>query len=171
MTIQPKIRNAALVAALAAVTATAWATSETLSPSVYVPAPTVSTEASSPEQQAEPVVAVSDSLAPNESVVAPDEATAPAPRLVQREVVEPPVTVEERRLTTDQRIQADVIDRIAQAANLSGKIGVESHDSMVTLTGYTSTSGQAYRAGKLARAVIGVREVDNQIRPRVGGSV
>jgi osmotically-inducible protein OsmY len=53
---------------------------------------------------------------------------------------------EKRRPSNDERIQAD-------------------------LTGYTSTVGQATRAGWDARSVMGVKYVQNHIRPRVGGSV
>ena len=151
MTIRPKIRNAALVAGLAAVAATAWATNDHAVPPGYEP------------------VSVDESLAPNESVVAPsDERTVP---VVEHSVAQPPLIVEERRLTLDQRIQADVIDRLSGSQRISGKIGVESQGAHVTLTGYTSTAAQAERAGRIARGVSGVRNVDNQIRPRIGGLV
>src|SRR5260221_10164477 len=78
--------------------------------------------------------------------------------------------MEESRLTEDQRIQAVVMDRIATMAYISGKIGVESNDSVVTLSGWTSTAGQADRAGRTARGVTGVRYVQNEIRPRIGGA-
>jgi osmotically-inducible protein OsmY len=45
---------------------------------------------------------------------------------------------------------------------------VESHDAVVTLTGYTTTGGQAMRAARAAGSVQGVRYVQNEIRPRVG---
>lgn len=158
MNSQAKVRNAVLVAALAAVTATAWATSEP--------------------------VTVSETLAPNETVVMPDESEVTpgseagiAPRIerpapvAERRAAQPPITIEERRLTLDERIQADVMDRIASMPNISGKIGVESREAVVTLTGYTSTAGQAYRAGREARSIHGVKSVQNEIRPRIGGSV
>ena len=63
------------------------------------------------------------------------------------------------------------MDRIAGSQRISGKIGVESQGARVTLTGYTSTAAQADRAGRIARGVSGVSAVDNQIRPRIGGSV
>ena len=167
MTIRPKIRNAALVAALAAVTATAWATNELAAAPGTIPdnAHMISTETSA----LAPVVTVDDSLAPNESVVAPGEERAVP--VVDRSVTQPPLTIEERRLSLDQRIQADVMDRIAGSQRISGKIGVESQGARVTLTGYTSTAAQADRAGRIARGVPGVNAVDNQIRPRIGGSV
>ena len=156
-----KIRNAALAGALAAVSiATAWATS------------------ASPSRP----VALHDSLAPDETVVTDTPAAvagdAPAAPVEDRSIVadrasvaQPSLNIEQRRLSRDQRIQADVMDKLAMNRNLSGKIGVESHDAVVTLTGYTSTAGQAWRAGRDARSVVGVRYVDNQVRARVGGSV
>jgi hypothetical protein len=175
----PKIRTLTLVAALAAVTATAWATNESLSNAQYVPA---NTSEAGPRQVWTPdaQVTASESLEANEAVVSHSETTtattpaaapaAPAP-VVERSVARDPITIEERRLTLDERIQADVMDKLARNDNLSGKIGVETRDAVVTLTGYTSTSGQAYRAGREARSVIGVRYVENHIRPRVGGSI
>jgi hypothetical protein len=167
MDIRPKVRNAVLLGALAAVTATAWATSEEMSDdSAYVP-PAVQTVVVTPS---EPVV-VSESLAPTETVVTTTETViVPAPAIiVDRTVTQPAVTIEERRLTEDQRIQAVVMDRLA-TSNISGKIGVESNDSVVTLSGWTTTAMQADRASRTARGVIGVRYVQNEIRPRIGGS-
>lgn len=183
------VRNAALAAALAAVAATAWAATE-LSNSTWIPAPaaedtsarvmpleaaaiprvtTVVTEvpaASEPLSSSEP-------LPSNEHVPAASEVRerAMAERPVQRTATQPPITIEERHLTLDERIQADIIDRIAQAPNISGKIGVESRDAIVTLSGWTTTAGQARRVVRYAYAVEGVKDVQNEIRPRVGGSI
>ncbi len=183
---QPRIRNALLVAALAAVTATAWATSETLTPSNWMPAR--ATEATSAATPAEPV-ATKETLAPGETVVTPSEsAAAPIPPAApypmatlpeaKRETVaapagvpQPPITIEERALSLDERIQAAVMDTLATTPDLDGKIGVESEDAVVTLTGFTYTRGQAWRAERAAASVKGVRYVQNQIRPRIGGSV
>jgi hypothetical protein len=97
---------------------------------------------------------------------------APARTLMNEGALQAPITIERRRLTLDERIQGNVMDiLLMQAANLSGKIGVESEDAVVTLTGYTTTVGQAQRAARYASSVEGVRAVQNQIRPRVGGSV
>lgn len=179
----PKVRNAILVAAIATVTltATAWATSETVTSSSWVPYSKPMVEATTISVPAEPVVvkepiAPSETLAPNETVVTQTETTTvhTAPRehvAVPRSELQPAITIEERRLSLDQRIQLTVMDRLASAPNLSGKIGVESNDAVVTLTGYTVTAGQAWRAERVARSVDGVRYVQNQIRPRIGGSV
>ena len=170
MRFHPKVRNAALVGALAAVAATAWATHETvvIKDSAYVPAYTVAVEEPAPvvvSEKSEPI----DALSPNERVIlAADER---APVIERSTIAQPAITIEQRRLSNDERIQAQVMDRIAGMRNLSGKIGVESHDAVVRLTGYTATSGQAYRAGREASSVMGVKYVQNEIRPRVGGSV
>jgi hypothetical protein len=161
MNIKPKVRNVALVGALAAVAATAWAASD-----AYYPASTsiaIETPAAAPSG----VVPAEESLSPNEAIV-PDAQAAP---VVDRSVAQPSINVEARRLTLDERIQSQVMDKLASNERLGGKIGVESHDAVVRLTGYTRTVGQAWRAESDARSVIGVRYVQNEIRPRVGGSV
>lgn len=168
MSIRPKVRNAALVGALAAaVTATAWATNAS-----WVPDPRPA-QAEAPAAT-EPL-AVDQTLSPNESVVATTDA-APATEatpvaVADRNVAQPGIVVEDRRLTVDQRIQGDVMDRIANMRNVSGKVGVTSQDSVVRLTGYTVTAGQARRVASEARGVTGVKDVQNEIRARIGGSV
>ena len=84
------IRNAALVAALAAVAATAWAATEYAEPVVIEQHETLVTPA-------EPVI-VQETVATTETVVVPATA-APAP-VIERNA---PITVEDRRLTVDQR--------------------------------------------------------------------
>jgi hypothetical protein len=155
MNIRPKIRNAALVGALAAVAATAWATNESTSAD-YGPVNPVAVE-------------TSEVLLPGETVVTTSEHLYVP--VVDQSVSQPGITIEERRLSEDERIQAAVMDKLASNSRLSGKIGVESRDAVVTLTGYTSTAGQAYRAGREAHGVMGVKYVQNEIRPRIGGSV
>ena len=81
------------------------------------------------------------------------------------------IVVEERRLTVDERIELEVMDRLASNRQLSGKIGVESRGAVVRLTGWTRTVGQARRAEREARSVRSVRYVQNEIRARVGGAV
>jgi len=163
---QTKIRRAALVGALAAVTATAFAM-------------TASGEAQLDASGTQGVIVAekpSVYLEPNESIVEessplvsqPPVVTEEAVTVAQRPTAQPPVTVETRRLTLDERIQGDVMDVIYNMPNISGKIGVESHDAVVTLTGYTTTGGQAWRAAREAGRITGVRYVNNEIRPRVG---
>jgi hypothetical protein len=174
MNFRPQLRLPVLAAALAATAVSAWAMSNsTLVPAYGEPPPL---EARPLVQEVPAVVANDDGLSPNEEVVTTTTTTNAAPaapkvHLAPVSEVPPrePITVEQQRLTLDQRIQADVIDLLARNPNLSGKIGVVSEDAVVTLTGYTTTSGMAWRAGRDARGVIGVRHVVNEIRPRVGG--
>jgi osmotically-inducible protein OsmY len=60
--------------------------------------------------------------------------------------------------------------RIGNDSRLTGTVGVETRDSNVTLTGLLTTPGQARMAGQDAREVDGVRNVENRIRTKVGGS-
>ena len=169
------LRNAGLAAALATVTATAWATSEAL-----FTAPTQSTIVPIDQKVLNPPppvpVAARDTLEENESIVTSNDTMPaqrierPAPVAVERVEAEPPITIEHKRLTLDERIQAEVMDRLATAPHLSGKIGVETHDAVVTLTGLVTTTGQAHRAGREAGRVEGVRYVENRVRAKVGGS-
>lgn len=156
---QTNIRRAALVAALAAVTATAWAVNEDTNAQLY--------STSTPG-----VVVAEDStqrgLDANEAIVEAPVAGYEVAPVAERAEAQPPVTVEQRRLTLDERIQGNVMDAIYNMPNINGKIGVESHDAVVTLTGYTTTGGQAWRAAREAGKVTGVRYVQNEIRPRVG---
>lgn len=174
---RPNVRISALAAALVLSAASAWAMHElrdsSLVPSWKVAEPTPGARADAqPTPPAEPVVATETATAttttttmtPGERIAQPDAVATPAPALPR----EPAIAVEVPRLTVDQRIQADVMDALARMPNVSGKIGVVSEDSVVTLTGYTTTSGQAMRAGREAGRVEGVRYVVNEIRPRIG---
>lgn len=167
---QLKLRNAALVAALAAVTATAWATSEYVTTTTYsdLQKDVVVVQSETIAAPAEPIV-ITETLTTTETLIVPAQ-PAPAP-VVERSVVQPTLTIEDRRLTVDQRIQALVMDKLALAPNISGKIGVESNDAVVTLTGYTVTAAQGQRAGRHAGSIEGVKYVKNEIRARIGGSV
>lgn len=81
-----------------------------------------------------------------------------------------PITVEERRLTADGRIQADVISRLRAMDNIQGLIGVEANGGAVRLTGLVTTTGQAYRAGREALNASGVQNVENSVRSRLGAT-
>ena len=165
----------ALATAFAAVTATAWATTETLKLVPSTTIPTVVLEEH--ELKAAAPLRTEDTLAPNETVIAIERPapvlhapSRPAP-VGRTAVAQPPIVIEEKAMSPDERIQSEVMDHLAYADNLSGRIGVESHDAVVTLTGYTVTAAQAQRAERMARSVDGVRGVDNRIRARIGGSV
>jgi len=113
----------------------------------------------------------------SETVVTPLQVNVPAtePATTAEPVIvpvpaspEPSITVTEQRLTVDERIQADVMDVIRRNETLTGKVGVESNDQVVTLSGWLVNSGQIMRANRDARSVDGVRYVVNEIRPKVG---
>ncbi len=78
------------------------------------------------------------------------------------------VLVERRALDVDKRIQRDAMNVIAKLPNMSGKVGVESRDAIVHLSGWTLTPGQSLRAEKAVIRVKGVKQVRNEIRPRMG---
>lgn len=176
MILHPKARTTLLAAALAASGMSAWAAYS----SSYIPSygPGVTVREASVLATEPARVADEHALLPNERIVTIEEAplattaplAVPAPVAVPAATrAEPPITITQPRLTDDQRIQGDVMELLARNPNLSGRIGVVTVDRVVTLTGYTLTSGQAWRAGRDARAVEGVRHVVNEIRPRVGG--
>lgn len=79
------------------------------------------------------------------------------------------IVVTAPRATEDDLIAADVVDRIASDPRVSGTVGVDTWRNDVTLTGRVATRGQADRAERDARGAAGVREVNNLIRPSVGG--
>ncbi|HYC37253.1 MAG TPA: BON domain-containing protein [Usitatibacter sp.] len=132
---------------------------------------------------------VSDSLTPDETVVAAPhtspvhEAVAPQPalapskpaeakRVVAARETEPPrsrIQVEARRLPgTDRRVQLAAMKALRGMSDITGRIRVEAKNSVVRLSGWTLTSGQSLRAEKAALRVSGVKGVVNQIRPRLG---
>ena len=85
---------------------------------------------------------------------------------------EPAITVEAPRYyNDDQRINADVVDAIANDSRVRGNsnIGVQTYRGNVQLTGRVTTPNQRDYAGEDASSVAGVDEVTNLIRPRVGG--
>lgn len=172
---RPTARLTLLAAALAA-SAASWASYQsTLIPAPAAPAEALATPLTTTRV---PPADVEATLDANETVVTveappagPSIAAPPQSAIVPAaQPREPAIEVTRPRLTPDQRIQADVIDLLARNPDISGKIGVVAENAVVTLTGYTATSGQAHRAARAARGVDGVREVSNHIRPRVGGS-
>lgn len=88
------------------------------------------------------------------------------------EVVEerPQVIVTAPLLTRDQAITQDVVDTLASDPRLSGRIGVETRNRTVELSGRVATPGQVRMAERDAKSVPGVREVQSQLRSSVGGS-
>ena len=81
----------------------------------------------------------------------------------------PDIVVTAPRADEDTLITMDVADRIATNPGISGQVGVETFRNDVTLTGRVTTPGMVDRAEREAKSVPGVREVENRLRPRVGG--
>jgi hyperosmotically inducible periplasmic protein len=173
------LRNASLVGALAALAATSWAVNEAPTPaSDETPSATTrETEAivadtdAQLEEQSPPIEerVATDRVMPLEAAAIP--AAPAATPVVETSAAQPPITVEAPRLSLDERIQSQVMDLLARAPDVSGRIGVESNDAVVTLSGYTTSAAQAQRAVRYAYTVDGVRNVNNEIRARVGGSL
>jgi BON domain len=120
------------------------------------------------------VIAQSDTLPADETPLAPstDEAQAPVPAAATEAnppYTEPPITVTISPQDRDTLINKDVMDALANEPNLSGKIGVETNNQVVTLSGRVGTTGQVDRAGRIARGVTDVNEVQNLLHARVGG--
>ena len=86
---------------------------------------------------------------------------APAPYASEEIIVTAP------RITEDQRITEDVVDRIASDPKITGQVGVETYRNTVTLTGKVRSPQQVDQAATDARSVPGVREVNNEIRSRM----
>jgi len=96
--------------------------------------------------------------------------TAPEPTVTEVIYEAPAITVEAPRLTEDQRITSDVMDVLASDPYLSGRIGVETRDRDVNLSGTVATPGQIRRAVRGAKSVPGVDNVTSQLHPRVGAN-
>ncbi len=81
----------------------------------------------------------------------------------------PPIVVTETRGSQDLLITSGVVDALSQDARLAGRIGVETLDGDVELTGIVTTAGQSRQAERDAMSVSGVRRVHNQLATRIGG--
>ena len=94
---------------------------------------------------------------------------APSTYYTPREVVyeSAPIGVEAPALTTDQAINNAGVDRLATNPRLTGRIGVETYDRNVELTGVVTNPRQAELAERDARSVSGVRSVQNELRTRL----
>lgn len=106
---------------------------------------------------------------PHESAPAPTYYSTP-PTVTEVVYEAPRITVEAPRLTDDQRITDDVVHVLAHDPYLSGRIGVETRDQDVSLTGTVTTPGQVRRAVRDAKSVWGVRNVTSELRPKVGAN-
>ena len=82
--------------------------------------------------------------------------------------VGPATVITGSRSAEDQAINADVMERIANDPQISGRVGVDTQRNVVTLSGRVATTVQADRAARHAMRTPGVREVDNQLRSHPG---
>ena len=197
----PKVGSSVLVGVLAFVAVTAWVAMEVVpdalnkSTRVFEPVPAQSrlipvSESLAPNEglvtyspPAPVTTAAAEDPAPatpaSRQRVAPRKVVAPAAKRVAAPArpveatarTHAPIIVEGRRYTHDERIEQLVSQRIASNPRLDGKIAVESKDAVVRLSGWTRPVGQARLAEQDARSVRSVRQVRNEIRPRIGGSV
>jgi osmotically-inducible protein OsmY len=81
----------------------------------------------------------------------------------------PQIIVTETRGNQDLLITRGVVDALSQDARLAGRIGVETLDGDVELTGIVTTAGQSRQAERDAMSVSGVRHVHNELATRIGG--
>lgn len=164
--------TALVLAAGAALAAPAFA--ETVTYFIWDPVTRTYVERS--VERSDPAIAVAPSVtysAPPSTTtyVAPATTSVAPPTVTYYEPVRygPDIVVTAPRASEDPLITGEVMDRIASDPNISGRVGVETYRNDVTLTGRVATQGQADRAERHARAVEGVDEVTNLVRPRVGG--
>lgn len=187
MEFQPK----ALLVGLGLVAATVWTVADLLPEPPA--APTIDARATAPLPALQPV-SLEESLSPNEQLVTladaqPAAATAPrpvhpapppasrpkavvkrpAPRAVAVNARAARAAAAQRRAPGDENLRLQVVDALGRTPSLHGAIAVESRESVVRLSGYTITAGQAHRAGRAAASVPGVKRVQNDLRPRLGG--
>ncbi|HWH38803.1 MAG TPA: BON domain-containing protein [Usitatibacter sp.] len=80
---------------------------------------------------------------------------------------EPPIVVRPGD-DDDAALNQDVVETLALDPRLSGRIGVETHDRDVNLSGIVGTEGQALRAERDAMSVYGVSNVHNELTTRIG---
>jgi hypothetical protein len=164
------VRDATLVAGLTAIAVTAFTTyGAELGEATWIPAPNV-VEITTPIVQVETLSPGEEIITESVPLLSPERAMPLEAAALPATGSQPRIVIERRRLTQDERIRADIVDLLAQAPDLSGRIGVETRGAVVVLSGYTTTAGQAHRVARYASRVQGVRSVQNEIRPRVGGS-
>lgn len=184
MKFRPDLRMTLLAAALAATAASAYAAySSSLIPAFTADAPPPQAEAKAlpaPSTEKEMALEANESVVVIEDVEAPAspaatnrapivERSRPAPTPVAEAArAEDSITITKPRLTEDQRIHAEVMERLASNPRLTGRVGVESHDSVVYLSGRLATPGQVDLAERDARSIRGVRAVQNEIQSRIG---
>lgn len=151
MTHRSKV-SVTLFLALSALAATGFATPEVVDVDAHALHP-------APQSQPQPA-----------APVAPAPISAPVDRAAVPDIehYSLPLTVTAPRPSTDELLRNAVVDRLATDPRLAGRIGVESYRHVVSLTGRVTSPAQAERAEAIARAVDGVRDVENYLTTRVG---
>jgi osmotically-inducible protein OsmY len=127
-------------------------------------------EPETPVEQAKEAAPIADEVPVTtikEAPVVEEVQPQPANPVIQAKNA-PSIEVTAPPLTQDQAINRDVVEILQNNPRLTGKIGVETRDREVTLTGVVVTPGQVYLAANDARSVEGVRYVYNQLRSKVG---
>ncbi|HUL94602.1 MAG TPA: BON domain-containing protein, partial [Usitatibacter sp.] len=77
-------------------------------------------------------------------------------------------TVTAQRRTPDELITEDVVKAIQAEPNISGNVGVETYQRVVTLTGRVTSQGQVDRVGRAAMKVVDRDvEVRNLVRSKL----
>ena len=106
--------------------------------------------------------------APTVTYVEPAPVTyiAPAPIETQQTII---VTAP-RNADDDYLINSGVADTIAADPGIRGHVETQTYRNTVTLGGRVTTPGMVDRVERDARSVDGVRDVENFVRPVVGGS-
>jgi osmotically-inducible protein OsmY len=83
--------------------------------------------------------------------------------------VEDPIIVTAPYMTEDEAITSEVMDRIYNDPGITGRVGVDTFNNVVTLSGRVGTPWQADKAVRHAQNTPGVREVNTQLMSRIGG--
>lgn len=98
-------------------------------------------------------------------------ATLSIPAFAQ-DVVAPdsPIIVTEPRLSQDDSITQQVMEALAADSRLAGRIGVQTLDREVELSGIVTNASQSRQAERDARSVYGVLHVRNTLSTRIGTS-
>ena len=81
-----------------------------------------------------------------------------------------PIIVTEPRATADELITRQVVDTLSSDARLAGRIGVQTVDGEVELSGIVTNASLSRLAERDAKGVQGVRNVRNLLATRMGTS-
>ena len=105
---------------------------------------------------------LSAAVAPAFAQTADDYVEAPMPSYSE------PIIVTEAS-DRDDAITRNVVDVLVNDSRLAGRIGVQTVDQEVELTGIVTSPGQWRQAERDAKSVYGVRHVHNKLATRIGG--